>query len=148
MALTKTLAAAAVALSLFAVAGPSTAQESSGTPGTVWQLSSIQIEPGQYEHYLDYLAGNWKRIQELGKKEGYIVSYHVWGVNMTRQGEPDLILAVEYKDYLSNAEQLAIQKKIEAMLQADSRKMDTADGERKVMRKVISNMELQEVKLK
>jgi hypothetical protein len=148
MAFTKTLAAAAVALALCAVASPSSAQESSGTPGTVWQLSSIQIEPGQYERYIDYLAGNWKRIQELGKKDGYIVSYHVWGVNNTRSGEPDLILAVEYKDYLNNAEQLAIQKKVEAMLQADARKLDTAGGERKAMRKVISNMELQEVRLK
>jgi hypothetical protein len=77
-----------------------------------------------------------------------VVSYHVFQVNNPRNGEPDLILAVESKDYLSNAEQLALQKKYEAFMAMDQRKMDTASGERKVMRKLVGNMELQELKLK
>ena len=94
--------AATAALTL-AMAGPAAAQESSYNPGTVWQFSNIQIEPGQFEKYVDYLAGNWRKINEFGKKEGMVVSYHVFTVNNRREGEPDLILAVEYKDYFSNA---------------------------------------------
>ena len=142
------IVAALVAASASLFAAGVTAQESAATPGTVWELSSIQVEPGQFERYLDYLAGNWRRINELGRKEGTVVSYHVFQVNDPRNGEPDLILAVEYKDYMPNAERLALQKKIEAMLATDAHKMDSAAGERKVMRKVISNMELQELKLK
>jgi len=124
------------------------AQTSSYTPGTVWNFSSIQIEPGQFENYMDFLATTWKKSNGFGKKEGNVVSYHVFQVNNPRHGEPDLILAIESKDYLTNAEQLAIQKKYEAYMAMDQRKMDSASGERKVMRKLVGNMELQELKLK
>ena len=65
-----------------------------------------------------------------------------------RSGEPDLVLAVEYRDYFGNAEQLAQQKKLAAFLASDARKMDAASGERKVLRKLIGGMEMQELKLK
>lgn len=124
------------------------AQAPSYTPGSVWTFSNVQIEPGQFENYMDFLANTWKKSNEFGKKEGNIISYHVFQVNNPRHGEPDLILAIEAKDYLSNGEQLAIQKKFEAFMAMDQRKMDTAGGERKVMRKLTGSMELQELKLK
>ncbi|MES2126286.1 MAG: hypothetical protein V4463_03365 [Pseudomonadota bacterium] len=124
------------------------AQGSNYTPGTVWNFTYVQVEPGQFENYLDFLASNYKKTMEFGKREGNIVSYHVFSVNNARHGEPDLILAVESKDYLSNADQLAFQKKTEAFLATDTHKADTASGERKVMRKLSGGMELQELKLK
>ena len=127
---------------------PATAQELSYTPGTVWNISNIQVEPGQTQRYLDYLAGDWKKLNEFGKKEGYVVSYHVFSVNNPRSGEPDLILAVEYKDYYTNAEQLAQQKRLEAFLASDARKMESQSGERKAMRKLAGSVELQELNLK
>jgi hypothetical protein len=136
------------AITLLLIGMPVFAQASSYTPGTVWNFSNIQIEPGQFESYMDFLATTWKKSNEFGKKEGNLVSYHVFQVNNPRNGEPDLILAIESKDYLSNAEQLALQKKYEAFMAMDQRKMDTASGERKVMRKLVGSMELQELKLK
>jgi len=138
---------AAAAAALFFVT-PALAQEQSSKPGTVWNFSYIQVEPGQMQRYIDYLAGDWKKLNEMGKQEGWVVSYHVLSVNNPRAGEPDLILAVESKDYYSNAEQLAQQKKIEGLLAADARKMDTQSGERKSMRKLAGSMELQELVLK
>nr|WP_316640084.1 hypothetical protein [uncultured Roseateles sp.] len=142
-----------IAMALFACAGMSLvttafAQGSSYTPGTVWTFSHVKVEPGQFENYLDFLANTWKKSNEFGKKEGYVVSYHVLQVNNPRHGEPDLILAIESKDYMSTAEQLAVQKKYEAFMAQDVRKMDTAGGERKVMRTLAGSMELQELKLK
>ena len=136
------------ATALLLIGAPAFAQDSSYTPGTVWNFSNIQIEPGQFENYMDFLAKAWKQSNEFGKREGNVVSYHVFQVNNPRHGEPDLILAIESKDYLTNAEQLAIQKKYEAYMAMDQRKMDSASGERKVMRKLVGNMELQELKLK
>ncbi len=124
------------------------AQDSSYKPGTVWNFSHIKIEPGQFENYMDFLSKTWKKGNEWGKKEGNVVSYHVFAVNNPREGEPDLILAIESKDYLSNAQQLDLQKKFEAYMAADTRKMDTASGERKVMRKLAGSMEVQELVLK
>jgi len=124
------------------------AQDSSYKPGTVWNFSHIKVEPGQFENYLDFLSKTWKKGNEWGKKEGNVVSYHVFAVNNPREGEPDLILAIETKDYLSTAQQLELQKKFEAFMAADTRKMDTASGERKVMRKLAGSMEVQELMLK
>jgi len=140
---TTTLAAVTLLL-----CSPTFAQDTSYKPGTVWNFSNIKIEPGQFENYMDFLSKTWKKGNEWSKKEGYIVSYHVFQVNNAREGEPDLILAIESKDYLSNAQQLEIQKKFEAFMAMDQRKMDTAAGERKVMRKLSGGMELQELMLK
>ena len=133
---------------LVAFGTAASAQESSYVPGTVWTFSYIKIEPGQFENYMDFLARTWKKEGEFGVKEGYLVSYHVFQINNARAGEPDLILALEAKDYLSTAQQLAIQKKFEAYMAQDTRKMEEGSGERKVMRKLDGGMELQELKLK
>ena len=128
-----------------AAVGPALAQDSAFKPGTVWTFTHIKVEPGQLNRYMDYLAGDWKKLNELGKREGFIVSYHVLSVNNPRAGEPDLILAVESKDYYSNSEQLAQQKKIEALLAADQRKLEAQSAERNPMRKFLGGMELQEL---
>ena len=131
-----------------AIATPALAQDSSYTGGTVWQFSHIKVEPGQFENYMDYLGGNWRKQLEFGKKEGYVVSYHIFSVNNARAGEPDLILATEYKDYVPTAQQDAIQKKMMAAMASDPHKMETGSGERVKMRTQMGSMELQELKLK
>lgn len=130
------------------IAFPALAQESSYKPGTVWNFSYIKLEPGQGERYMDFLATQWKKQNEFGKKEGYLVSYHVFSVNNPRAGEPDLILAIEYKDYFPVAEQLAQQKKFEAFLSSDTRKMEKESSERGSARKLMGGMEVQELVLK
>ena len=137
-----------VAAALLAFGTHAFAQDSNYTPGTVWTFSNIKIEPGQFENYMDFLAKTWKKTNEFGVKEGYVVSYHVFQVNNPRSNEPDLILAIEGKDYYSNAQVLEQQKKFEAYMAKDTRKMTAESGERKVMRKLDGSMELQELKLK
>ena len=138
--------ASAAALLVFGAAAQ--AQSSSYTPGTVWNFTNVQIEPGQFENYMDYLDHEFKKLNDFGVKEGNIISHHVFSVNNARSGEPDLILAVESRDYLTNAQQLELQKKTEAFLAKDNRKLTTEAGDRKSMRKITGNMELQELKLK
>ncbi|MFL6699799.1 MAG: hypothetical protein ACJ8GJ_21730 [Vitreoscilla sp.] len=136
------------AAALLAFGSTSFAQSQSYTPGTVWTFTNVVIEPGQFENYMDFLDKEYKKSNEFGIKEGTIVSYHVFSVNNARNGEPDLILAVESKDYFTNAQQLEQQKRFEAYMAKDNRKMTAESGERKVMRRFIGGMELQELKLK
>ena len=136
------------AAALLAFGATVSAQDSSYTPGTVWTFSYVKIEPGQFENYMDYLSKTWKKTNDFAVKEGFIVSYHVMQINNARAGEPDLILAIESKDYFSNAQQLEMQKKYEAFMASDAHKLDSGMGERKVMRKLEGGMELQELKLK
>ena len=147
MKIVRTLAVSA-ALALSLIGTTASAQDSSYTAGTVWSFSYITIEPGQFENYMDYLSKTWKKGQDYGVKEGDVVSYHVFQINNARAGEPDLILAVETKDYLTNAQQLAVQRKFEKFMAQDTHKLDAGMGERKVLRKLSGSMELQELKLK
>lgn len=131
-----------------AVGLPAAAQELSYTPTTVWQFSQIKVEPGQFENYMDYLSGNYRKQMELAKQMGRVVSYHILSVNNPRKDEPDLVLAVEYKDYIPVAEQLAIQKKMQAAMSTDAHKAEAASGERVKMRTELGSVELQELKFK
>lgn len=139
-----------IAAGLFgaAFAAPAIAQESSYKPGTVWEAGRINVLPGQFENYMDWLSGQWKKVQELGKAEGIVVDYHVLATNNARQGEADVILLVEYKDYLTTAQQEAFNKKVNAMLNSDDRKQTTASGERSKMREQLGSTQYQELVLK
>lgn len=130
------------------LAAPVMAQESNYKPGTVWEASRIDVLPGQFENYMDYLATTWKKNQDLAKSEGIVLDYHVLAVNNPRQGEPDLVLIVEYKDYQTTAQQEAFRKKVNAMMAMDDRKQATANGERGKMRDLIGSTEYQEMILK
>ena len=125
-----------------------TAQESNYKPGSVWEASRIDVLPGQFENYMDYLATTWKKNQELAKAEGILLEYHVLSVNNARQGEPDLVLIVEYKDYQTTAQQEAFSKKINAMMAKDNRQQAAANGERGKMRELLGSTEYQELVLK
>ncbi len=146
----KSLFAATGIMMTMAIAAPTAvfAQESSYTPGSVWVASRIDVLPGQSENYMDYLATTWKKIQEAGKAEGVIVDYHVLSTNNARQGEPDLILVIEYKDYQTTAQQMAMEKKVNALLAQDNRKADSASGARGKMRELMGSTEYQELVLK
>lgn len=144
----KTLVAGAAMLIAAAQVTPAIAQESSYKPGTVWEAGRIDVLPGQFENYMDWLATSWKKIQELGKAEGVVVEYHVLATNNPRAGEPDLILIVEYKDYLTTAQQEAMRKKVNALLAQDNRQASTASGERGKMREQLGSTEYQELILK
>ncbi|WP_212742328.1 hypothetical protein [Sphingopyxis sp. L1A2A] len=144
----KTLVAGAAMLIAAAQVTPAMAQESSYKPGTVWEAGRIDVLPGQFENYMDWLATSWKKIQELGRAEGVVVEYHVLATNNPRAGEPDLILIVEYKDYLTTAQQEAMRKKVNALLAQDNRSATTASGERGKMREQLGSTEYQELILK
>jgi hypothetical protein len=141
------LATAGLAMAL-SMAAPAMAQESSYKPGTVWHTSRINVLPGQFENYMDNLATRWKKVQELGKKEGIVLEYHVLQTNNARNGEPDLILIVEYKDYLTTAQQTAWNDKVNAMLGEDDRKADASSAARGAMRESLGSTEYQELILK
>jgi hypothetical protein len=131
-----------------ALAAPTMAQESSYKPGSVWTTNRIHVLPGQFENYLDWLAADWKQMREFGKKEGVELSYHVLQVNNPRKDEPNLILLIEAKDYLTTAQQDAFNKKLNAFLASDDRKQGAASAGRGAMREQWGSTEYQELILK
>ena len=143
------IAIAATGLMLgIALATPVTAQESSYKHGPIWEVSGIDIMPGQAENYMDYLSTTWKKVQELGKAEGIVVDYQVLTINNRRKGEPDMYLVVVYRDYQTIAQQEAFEKKVNAMMTQDRRKATVASAERGKMREQLGSVQYQEIVLK
>jgi hypothetical protein len=144
----KLLSAALAFGAALAVSAPAIAQETSYVPTTVWEFSQIKVEPGQFQNYMDYLSGNYRKQMELGKQMGDVVSYHIFQVNNPRRDEPDLVLAVEFKDYTPVAEKLAIQRKLMAAMATDPHRAEAAAGERTKMRTEMGSVEMQELRFK
>ena len=144
----KSILTTTVLAATMAMAGPAMTQERSYKPGSVWTASRIKVMPGQFDNYMDFLGGQWKRVQEFGKKEGVVLSYHVLSVNNARKDEPDLIPLIETKDYMTTAQQDAFNDKMNAYLASDDRKQAAASAARGPMREQQGSVEYQELILK
>jgi hypothetical protein len=144
----KTLFTGAALMVAAALATPAAAQDIPTKNGSVWVASRINVLPGQMPAYLDYLATDWKKIQEWGKANGHILSYRVLRTNHARNGEPDLILLIEYKDYYNVAEREAIDKKFEAAMAMNPRQGAAGNLAREKMREQLGSTEYQELVLK
>jgi hypothetical protein len=105
--------------------------------GSVWTLAFIRIKPGMDSAYLNYVANDWKRIQEAAKKEGLILSYKVLVTEGHTAGDWNLILMTEVKD-LATLE--ANEKKADALgqrLVGDDQKQMQGYRERAEIREVM-----------
>lgn len=148
MKMMKTLYAGAALMVAGALAAPAAAQEWPTRDGSVWVASRVDVLPGQGPAYLDYLASDWKKEVEWGKAQGYILSYRVLRTNHARNGEPDIVLLIEYKDYASVAERAAIGQKFNAAMGTTGRQRASANAEREKIRTQMGSTEYQELILK
>lgn len=67
--------------------------------GTVWAISFIETKPGHFDDYIENLSNIWKRYLDAQKEDGLVVSYSMYNVSFPRDGEPDLMLMVEFKNW-------------------------------------------------
>src|ERR1700740_3744640 len=115
--------------------------------GSVWTLSFIRIKPGMDSASPNYVANDWKRIQEAAKKEGLILSYKVLVTEGHTTGDWDLILMTEVKD-LATLE--ANEKKADALgqrLVGDDQKQMQGYRDRADIREVMGNRLAREIVL-
>jgi hypothetical protein len=139
-------ALAACAAAMFTA--PVLAQQSSYTPGVYWEVSSITVEPGQDENYVDWLATQWRTQEEFSKSRGWIREYHVLANNNRRANEPDLYLVEVYDHVPTTAEQVQRQRAFEQMMSRDPHQLSTESGGRATMRRLTGSMLLQELNLR
>src|SRR3954451_10513577 len=142
---------AALAASLAFAIAPALAQDNNSPSfenGPVWDMASIQTKDGHQDDYLRWLATDWRRQEEALKKAGVILSYHVYLVQNPRNGEPDIMLAQEYKNMAvfdaSQAQQYALQAKIAGSI-AKSNHEQAARGS---IRTIMGDMMMREAILK
>ena len=104
MTITKTMkrafATAAIAGSAFALATPAAAQmvpfEDYEASASVYEMVTVDIEPGEFETYLENLKGTWVAANDVAKSLGHIEDYAIYA-NTNGAGEQfDLLLVVKY----------------------------------------------------
>lgn len=134
-------------LSLLAL--PAVAQDRAWSEGPVTNVSAIKIVDGQFENYMEYLSKNWKVVMEEAKKAGYVLEYHVYGAQAHNPQEADVYLVVTYPNM---AMLDGMDKKMEPIqakvLKMNVREADEASGKRVVMRTLMGEELLREIKLK
>lgn len=148
MKMMKSLYAGAALLATAALAVPAAAQEWPTKDGSVWTASRVDVLPGQFPAYLDYLATEWKKEMEFYKAEGVVLSYRVMRVNNARNDEPDIVLLIEYRDYITKAERQAIGQRYNAAMGTTARQRAPGNAEREKMRTQMGSTEYQELVLK
>lgn len=96
----RAFATAAIAGSAFALATPAAAQmtvfEDYQPSDAVYEMVTVEIEPGEFETYLENLKSTWVAANEVAKSLGHIEDYAIYG-NTNGTGEQfDLLLVVKY----------------------------------------------------
>lgn len=66
---------------------------------SVWVVTYVETKPGHFDDYIDNLNNIWRRYLEAQKKDGDVLSYKMIPVAFPRDGEPNLMLMVEFKDW-------------------------------------------------
>ena len=127
---------------------PAFAQETAYTPGSYWIVQGIHIEPGQFENYMDYVADRYRASQDFARRQGWISGYNILVNTNRREGEPDLYLITQMPRLPTPQEQMERERAFERELAETTRQAETASGARVSMRRLGSNMLLQELNLR
>lgn len=137
----KTILAAMGGVAIFlSAASPAFAQQSAMKDGAYWGTSRIDVEDGQMQNYLDFLAKTWVPNQEFAKSQGWISDYFILDNINARDGEPDLILITKFTDIPSVAEGERRNAIMNERMKLDDHSADTASGMRGKMRRLAGSI--------
>ena len=89
------VASASLALSW----GVASSQEKPWTEGTVWSISMIRVKPGMFDVYMRDVLPMRKKINEEAKKQGLLVSSHIFAGNANGRDDFDVMFLDEYKNW-------------------------------------------------
>ncbi|HEU0224006.1 MAG TPA: hypothetical protein VFR29_01060 [Steroidobacteraceae bacterium] len=143
--ITRLAAAAALAFSF----GTAMAQDSVPyTEGAVVNVSSARTEPGQFNNYMRYLAGPYRKIMDEAVKQGLVLEYSFYAAQPKNPGEPDLYLITVYPNFAAfdglGDKMDAISNKVFGSMSA----AESAEVDREKLRKLIGSELVRELKLK
>lgn len=67
--------------------------------GSVWAISFIETKAGQFDNYIANLNQIWRQYLDAQKDDGHVLSYKMIPIVSPRDGEPNLMLMVEFKNW-------------------------------------------------
>ena len=104
---TRFLGTIGAALLLSATAGSAQETDRVYDRGSVWSASYIETKPGKFNAYMASLSKTWKVQREAAQKRGDELSYKILQIADTRDGEPNLVLMIEFKNWAVRDRSLA-----------------------------------------
>lgn len=138
---------AAALLSVFSMT-VSADDERSYNEGNVVDVTAVRTKPGMFDAYMKWLDTTYKQLMDEQKKAGIIVDYAVYAGSPRTPHDPDVYLVTVYKNMaaLDNLDERteAIARKV----WASRDQANKADAERGVMREILGDELIRELKLK
>ena len=77
---------------------PNVLDERHYAEGPVTEVTSIHVEYGHFEEYIDWLNSTWKPFMEAMKKAGLIIDYKVFKLTPKSLDQPNIYLWITFKN--------------------------------------------------
>ncbi|MBA3668131.1 MAG: hypothetical protein H0W65_10490 [Sphingomonas sp.] len=116
--------------------------------GNFWNVTEITIDDGHFGDYADFLASQYRKIQQFSKSKGWIKNYYILSNVNKRANEPDLFLVTITDHVTTPVEDESREKELNAYLASDSRQQDAQSGVRAKFRHLGGSSLLQELVFK
>lgn len=113
--------------------------------GNVVVVTHVDIKPGMTNAYMNDIGNLWRKFNEQQKKDGDIVDYKVYSNAAAREGEPDLVLVVTYKNWATFDRDTEYFEKLSEKLMGSLDNMRDAAIDREAIRSIGSTFFLQEM---
>ncbi len=116
--------------------------------GSVWTVGFIETKPGHFDDYIANLNQIWRRYLDEQKKDGDVLSYKMIPIAFPRDGEPNLMLMVEYKNWAAFDRGNDYFDKLAAKLQGGVDQATKSNIDREEIRKLRGGFVGQEISFK
>lgn len=103
-------------------------------PNSVWRVSTIEVMPGREDDYMRTLSTMWKAQRMANQKSGHEKSYKIMWADDQRDGQPNLVLMIEYPNMAAMDRPPEEDDKVMKVIEAQGMKGATM-AERDAMRK-------------
>lgn len=128
--------------------GPALAQDNTRNwkDGHVVVVTHVETKTGMFNAYINDLNNVWRKFLDEQKKDGSVIGYGMYSNSFAREGEPDLILTVTYRDWAAFDRGPDYFDELSKKLAGGPEKMREKAIDREALRKISSTMVLQQVR--
>ena len=116
--------------------------------GSVWSITYAKTKPGPFNAYMEDLNNVWRVFTEREMQDGDILSYRVLQVGTPRDGEPNVMFLVEYKNWAAFDKGVEYFDKLSKEIMGSTEESDAASIDREALRTLRGGLTAQEVKFK
>ena len=116
--------------------------------GSVWSITYAKTKPGKFNAYMEDLNNVWRVFTEREMRDGDILSYRVLQVSTPRDGEPNVMFLVEYKNWAAFDKGVEYFDKLAAEIMGSPEQSDAASIDREALRTLRGGLTAQEVEFK